>query len=125
MFTKVFGINLSIWALFTVFLIAEAQFDLYCTVETKNGFVRGIQMKSLLKNVNYFAFRGIPYAEAPIDELRFKVNEIFLAHSKLYKKLYFKKLSFSHQNQLLHGNQLYMMHLIIEMDVFYMKIACF
>lgn len=42
-------------------------------IETNNGQVRGIQEATLLENINYYSFRGIPYAKPPIDELRFKV----------------------------------------------------
>lgn len=41
-------------------------------VSTKTGAVIGKVLKSRL-NRDFFAFRGIPYAEAPINEQRFKV----------------------------------------------------
>lgn len=47
------------------------------TVETKNGKIRGIRKKTLFKKVDYYSFKGIPYAKSPTGELRFKVSEIF------------------------------------------------
>lgn len=48
--------------------------DHYKTVETLNGLVRGVQNKTLLKGVSFYAFKGIPYAKPPIGDLRFKVK---------------------------------------------------
>lgn len=45
----------------------------YKNVETKNGAVRGFLDKTLIKEKPFFSFRGIPFAEPPIGELRFKV----------------------------------------------------
>lgn len=42
-------------------------------VETLNGCVRGHLKHTLYKNVSYYAFLGIPYAEKPIGNLRFQV----------------------------------------------------
>lgn len=33
------------------------------TVETDNGKIRGILQTTLLKNVEYYSFKGIPYVE--------------------------------------------------------------
>lgn len=43
------------------------------TVVTENGAIRGQRETSLRKNMEFYAFRGIPYAKAPLGELRFKV----------------------------------------------------
>lgn len=43
-------------------------------VETKNGQVRGRRETSLRNKVDFFAFRGIPYAKPPLGDLRFKVS---------------------------------------------------
>lgn len=43
------------------------------TVETGNGLVRGSRHTSLRKKVEFFAFRGIPYAKPPVGDLRLKV----------------------------------------------------
>lgn len=44
------------------------------TVQTKSGAIRGAQQTTLLKGVDYYAFKGIPYAKAPIGDLRFRVS---------------------------------------------------
>lgn len=44
------------------------------TVETKSGSIRGVLQTSLLKGVDYYAFKGIPYAKAPTGDLRFRVS---------------------------------------------------
>ncbi|KAG7308570.1 hypothetical protein JYU34_005786 [Plutella xylostella] len=41
-------------------------------VETLSGAVRGRLVRDL--NVTYYAYLGIPYAEAPTGQLRFKVS---------------------------------------------------
>lgn len=46
-------------------------------VYTTSGPIRGQKLYTLFKNKEYLSFKGIPYAEPPIDRLRFKVN-IFL-----------------------------------------------
>lgn len=45
----------------------------YKIVETTNGRVRGIRNTTLLNGLPFYAFKGIPYGKAPIDDLRFKV----------------------------------------------------
>lgn len=42
-------------------------------VESKSGPVRGKIFKTLYDQRSYYAFKGIPYAEAPVNKLRFKV----------------------------------------------------
>lgn len=43
-------------------------------VETNDGKIRGKQSNSLLKNIPFYAFKGIPYAKPPIGDLRFEVT---------------------------------------------------
>lgn len=43
-------------------------------VLTTNGWVRGSRETTQRKQVDFIAFRGIPYAKPPIGELRFKVS---------------------------------------------------
>lgn len=43
-------------------------------IETNNGLVRGLSQTTLINNVDYYAFKGIPYAKTPIADLRFKVR---------------------------------------------------
>lgn len=47
---------------------------LYKTVKTHDGNIRGVQNYTLFRNVSYYKFLGIPYAEPPINQLRFKVS---------------------------------------------------
>lgn len=47
--------------------------EVYCKVDTNNGWIRGLQNHTLFENQAYFSFRGIPFAEPPIKNLRFKV----------------------------------------------------
>lgn len=46
----------------------------YKVVETENGKVRGMRKTTLIKGVDYYSFKGVPYAKSPIGELRFKVS---------------------------------------------------
>lgn len=43
-------------------------------VNTKYGVLSGKVERTFLKNLNYYSFKGIPYAEQPVGKLRFKVN---------------------------------------------------
>lgn len=43
-------------------------------VETASGKVAGIEVPSIIEGEKYFSFLGIPYGQAPIDDLRFKVR---------------------------------------------------
>lgn len=63
---------------------------LYKTVETHDGAVRGMRKYTLFHNVSYYAFMGIPYAQPPIHDLRFKVlafeiYENFLFGLQIYR----------------------------------------
>lgn len=46
----------------------------YKVIETDNGSIRGVRNTTLLNGVIFYSFRGIPYAKAPIADLRFKVT---------------------------------------------------
>lgn len=43
-------------------------------IETKSGKIRGVRETTLVKNMDFYSFKGIPYAKPPIGELRFKVS---------------------------------------------------
>ncbi|XP_031636635.1 esterase B1-like isoform X2 [Contarinia nasturtii] len=60
---------------FVVCLINSGESVEYKIVKTKNGAVRGISDTTMMKNVSFYSFKGIPYAKAPIGELRFKAPE--------------------------------------------------
>lgn len=42
-------------------------------VETDSGPIRGKIFKTLYDQRPFYAFKGIPYAEPPVNKLRFKV----------------------------------------------------
>lgn len=67
-----------LWPLISlIFIICgvnSALHDDYKTVETNNGLVRGKRGTTLLDNIQYYSFKGIPYAKSPTGSLRFKVN---------------------------------------------------
>lgn len=42
-------------------------------VYTDSGPVRGKWDETFLQKTKYYSFKGIPYAEAPVGDLRFKV----------------------------------------------------
>lgn len=64
---------------FVVVIIATFEINMHCanevfkTVQTSDGAVKGAKKTTEYKKVDYYSFRGIPYAERPIDDLRFKV----------------------------------------------------
>lgn len=71
---KMFQVTLC--ALFCIFLMktSETNCEQYKTVDTHDGSVRGLLKTTAWKNVSYYSYKGIPYAEKPIGPLRFKVN---------------------------------------------------
>lgn len=64
---------------YALFLVSASSdnFDstIYKTVNTNSGSIRGRLNQTLLQEKQYFAFKGIPYAEPPIDQLRFKAPQ--------------------------------------------------
>lgn len=46
----------------------------YKIVYTNNGPIRGIRQTTLIKKMDFYAFKGIPYAKGPSGDLRFEVN---------------------------------------------------
>lgn len=56
-----------------VYFAIDFNFTKVKTVQTANGAIRGTRQTSFRKNVDYFAFRGIPYAKPPVGALRLKV----------------------------------------------------
>lgn len=43
-------------------------------IETNNGKVRGVRKTTLIQKMDFYSFKGIPYAKSPIGELRLKVS---------------------------------------------------
>lgn len=46
----------------------------FITINVGSTLVKGIRIKSCIQQTSYCSFLGIPYAQPPIDKLRFKVN---------------------------------------------------
>lgn len=70
-------------------LCLALQFNVFCflvvsvyavqpLVETTHGEVAGKVLRTLLKDVEYYAFVGIPYAAPPVKSLRFMVRCLFV-----------------------------------------------
>lgn len=43
-------------------------------IDIDGGRIRGKRSQTLFGDKPYYSFRGIPYAQAPIKDLRFKVS---------------------------------------------------
>lgn len=71
-----FKLNLNLFVAFLFFLIRLNKIicDEYKIIETNDGSIRGVRKITFWKHVDYYSFKGIPYAEKPIGPLRFKVN---------------------------------------------------
>lgn len=57
----------------TLFEIGLTEIKYTNTIETKSGPVVGRIDKTVRKSVEYEAYTGIPFAEPPVGDLRFKV----------------------------------------------------
>lgn len=66
----------TIWLVLSSLGENGSQPDLFKTIVTKNGAVRGRLDTTFLQEEPYYAFKGIPYAKPPIGERRFKVSSI-------------------------------------------------
>ena len=62
-----------LFLVFGIFILVNVIFASNILVNIKNGTLEGSIMKTR-KGLNFFAFRGIPYALPPLGELRFEVN---------------------------------------------------
>lgn len=62
-----------------VFTISATEIERkFHTVQTQSGIVRGESKQTLFLEKSYFAFKGIPYATPPVNELRFKVIYLYV-----------------------------------------------
>lgn len=60
--------------------------DDYKIIETTYGLIKGKSFSTLFQQKPYYAFKGIPYAEPPIDNLRFKVCiSIIILHTTTFR----------------------------------------
>lgn len=67
-------IVLACLVVFVVNCSCDGKVNVYKTIETHDGIVRGRLNYTLFRNISYYSFLGIPYAEKPINGLRFKVR---------------------------------------------------
>ncbi|XP_055308597.1 esterase B1-like [Sitodiplosis mosellana] len=70
-----FSLRIYLFCIVLICVVNEIVADQYKIVETLDGKVRGIQKLTLLNNVTFHSFKGIPYAKQPIGDLRFKAPE--------------------------------------------------
>ena len=66
-------------------------------VDIESGRIRGKRSLTLFNEKPYYSFRGIPYAQAPIKDLRFKVS------TKAYKPITttkFQETKYTRKNNL-------------------------
>lgn len=54
--------------------------EVECFADTKLGNVIGLELKTVFEDGSFCAYRGIPYAKAPIGALRFKVKFFVVFH---------------------------------------------
>lgn len=43
-------------------------------LKIKNGYIKGTEEVTFNKKIKYLAFKGVPYADPPIGNLRFTVR---------------------------------------------------
>lgn len=77
------ALNIFDSAIFALIILAcvvksGESFALHKIVETNNGKIRGILKTTLIKNIDYYSFKGIPYAKSPTGRLRFKVSNSYI-----------------------------------------------
>lgn len=60
-------------AIISALEISRIKCSEFRVIDTSDGAVRGVKNTTWWKNVDYYSFKGIPYAEKPIGRLRFKV----------------------------------------------------
>lgn len=65
-------------------------------VDIESGRVRGKRSLTLFHEKPYYSFRGIPYAQPPIKDLRFKVSRI---HTPTHTR---KCICFVHNGEMTH-----------------------
>lgn len=56
-------------------------------VEISNGIVQGRKQITEKKHMTYYSFQGIPYAQPPVQNLRFRVSFRELIHSSISQEI--------------------------------------
>lgn len=76
-----------LWLLATIWLIQISAEDdeIVVEVDIESGRIRGKQNLTLYNEMAYYSFRGIPYAQPPINEQRFRVSITPFSFCLLYK----------------------------------------
>lgn len=62
---------------FWIFLFGEVWIGVVgeCrTIETKSGKVCGLKRTTFFKKIDFYSYKGIPYAKPAVNDLRFKVS---------------------------------------------------
>ena len=54
-------------------------------VQTQNGKVQGKKAVTVIEGIEYYAFKGIPFAQPPIGNLRFKVYYVLSCFNESMK----------------------------------------
>lgn len=65
---------LNFFQICVLFHFTSAKYDYYKIASTEYGDVQGVLKSTFLNNIDYYSFKGIPYAETPIEDLRFRVS---------------------------------------------------
>lgn len=82
---------LVVWAFFLVFINCDR-----LIIETKSGRVQGVSQRTYKSGIKYTSYIGIPYAQPPVGDRRFKVISLpftsvksfsFASHDFLHHKI--------------------------------------
>lgn len=78
-----FRFAMHVIAVFALFVCIVNACSKHKVIETNNGKVRGVRKTTLIQKLDFYSFKGIPYAKSPTGELRFKVKFLFLIWKKV------------------------------------------
>lgn len=82
-----FSLSISIISILFFEVILAEEFPNLHTIKIQEGSIRGKLNETLFDKSPYYSFRGIPFAEPPIGDLRFKVIKNSLNIVRHYKKI--------------------------------------
>lgn len=72
-FVSILGLTIQLWLV----MVAGDVNERFAEIEIESGDIRGKRNVTLFDEKPYYSFRGIPYGQSPIDELRFKVSALY------------------------------------------------